>query len=66
MSGEVVPLLFVREASKDDRGLGMPYRFLGSARRVDDRGERPISITFELLDGDIPADLFMVARSAVA
>lgn len=62
----VVPLLFVREASKDDRGLGVPYRFLGAARRVDDRGERPISVTFELLDGDIPADLLVVARAAVA
>jgi superfamily II DNA or RNA helicase/HKD family nuclease len=62
----VVPLLFVREASKDDRGLGVAYRFLGAARRVDDRGERPISITFELLDGEIPADLLVVARAAVA
>jgi len=66
LDGKVIPLLFVREQSKDDRGLGVPYRFLGAARRVDDAGERPISITFELLDGDIPADLLMVARAAVA
>lgn len=66
MDPEVVPMLFVREASKDDRGLGVPYRFLGAARRVDGRGERPISITFELLDGEIPADLLVVARAAVA
>ena len=66
LDGKVTPLLFVREQSKDDRGLGVPYRFLGAARRVDDAGERPISITFELLDAEIPADLLMVARAAVA
>lgn len=66
MDPEVTPLLFVREASKDDRGLGVPYRFLGAAKRVDDRGERPISITYELTDGEIPADLLVVARAAVA
>jgi transcription termination factor Rho len=62
----VIPLLCVREQSKDDRGLGVPSRFLGASRRVDDGGGRPISITFELLDGEIPADLLMVARAAVA
>ncbi|MFT3912601.1 MAG: DUF3427 domain-containing protein [Anaeromyxobacteraceae bacterium] len=66
MDSAVVPLLFVREASKDDRGLGMPYRFLGAARRVEERGERPINITYELTDGEIPADLLVVARAAVA
>lgn len=66
MDPAVVPLLFVREASKDDRGLGVPYRFLGAAQRVDDRGERPISITYELTDGEMPADLLLVARAAVA
>jgi superfamily II DNA or RNA helicase/HKD family nuclease len=62
----ITPLLFLREAGKDDRGLGVPYRFLGAARRVDDRRERPISITYELTDGEIPADLLVVARAAVA
>lgn len=66
MDPAVVPLIFVREASKDDRGLGVPYRFLGAARRVDDRGERPISVTYELTDAEIPADLLVVARAAVA
>jgi len=60
----VTPLRFVREQCKDDRRPGVPYRFLGAARRVDDAGERPISITFELLDGDIPADLLMVPMFA--
>lgn len=62
----VTPLLFVREQSKDDRSLSVAYRFLGSVKRVDDKGERPISITYRLLDGDIPADLLVSARAAVA
>jgi superfamily II DNA or RNA helicase len=66
LGADVMPLIFVREASKDERGLGMPYRFLGAGRRVDDQGERPISVTYELLDGDIPPDLLTVARAAVA
>jgi superfamily II DNA or RNA helicase/HKD family nuclease len=61
-----VAVLFVRELAKDDRGLGGTYRLLGTAKRVADHGERPISITYRLLDGEIPPDLLSVARSAVA
>jgi superfamily II DNA or RNA helicase/HKD family nuclease len=66
LAEDTVAVLFVREVSKDDRGLGGTYRFLGTAKRVDDRGERPISITYRLLDTEIPADLLAVARAAIA
>ena len=63
---KTVAVLFVREVAKDERDLGGAYRFLGTARRVADQGERPISVTYRLQDGDIPPDLLSVARSAVA
>ena len=62
----IVPLLFVREADKDERGLGMGYRFLGAVAREDALGERPMSITYRLLDADMPADLLLSSRAAVA
>jgi hypothetical protein len=62
----VVPLLFVRSEKADDRGRTMPYTFLGAVERVDDAGERPISITYRLLDADIPGDLLAESRVAVA
>ena len=65
LNRDVVPLLFVREEEKDDRGLAVPYRFLGPADRVEDRGERPMSIVFRL-DTPMPADLLLRARAAVA
>jgi hypothetical protein len=62
----VVPLLFVRSVKADDRGRALPYTFLGAVERVDDTGERPISITYRLLDADIPGDLRAESRVAVA
>lgn len=66
LAPDTTAVLFVREVGKDDRGLGGVYRFLGTAKRVDDKGERPISVTYQLLDGDIPGELLSVARSAIA
>jgi hypothetical protein len=41
-------LLFVRTARNDEFGGGAPFLCLGTARPVDHRGERPISITWSL------------------
>jgi hypothetical protein len=65
LAPDTTAVLFVREVSKDDRGLGGVYRFLGTAKRVDDKGERPISVTYRLLDGEIPGDFLAISRSAV-
>jgi hypothetical protein len=62
----VRPLLFVREVGKDDRDLTVPYRYLGTVARVDDQGERPIRITWRLLDADLPAEVLQQSPSAVA
>ncbi len=62
----VRPLLFIREINKDDRGLGVSYRYIGAVRRVDDEGERPIRITWSLLEADLPPDLLQQSRAAVA
>ncbi|MFN7134455.1 MAG: DUF3427 domain-containing protein, partial [Myxococcales bacterium] len=66
LSDEVRPLLFVREINKDERGLGVAYRYLGLVRRVDDEGERPIRITWSLEEAELPADLLERSRAAVA
>lgn len=66
LSREITPLLFVREVGKDDRGLGVPYHYLGVAERVDDKGERPIQITWRLVEAELPADLLQQSRAAVA
>lgn len=62
----VVPLLFVRTATDDERDLAQPYVCLGSAVLVEEHGERPMSITYRLRDGDMPADLLALARVTVA
>lgn len=53
-------LLFVRESKVTDVGGGAPYLFLGEARYVEHRGERPIAITWQL-HTPMPADHFAVA-----
>ena len=53
LSDEIKPLLFVREINKDERDLGVPYRYLGMLKRHDDVGERPIKITWDLLEADL-------------
>lgn len=66
LGNEVRPLLFIRQVGKDERGLGVPYQYVGAARRVDAQGERPIQITWELLEAELPADLLQQSRAAVA
>ncbi len=66
LSNTIQPLLFIREVNKDARGLGVAYRYVGAVKRVDDEGERPIRITWELLDADLPGDLLERSRVAVA
>ncbi len=44
----VVPLLFVRESKKDSRGVTNAFRFLGAVTPRSHRGERPITIEWEL------------------
>jgi superfamily II DNA or RNA helicase/HKD family nuclease len=44
----VVPLLFVRESKKDARGVTSAFRFLGPVSPRAHRGERPITIEWEL------------------
>jgi superfamily II DNA or RNA helicase/HKD family nuclease len=44
----VQPLLFVREAKKDARGVTDAFRFLGPVLPRAHRGERPITIEWEL------------------
>ncbi|MFO0675870.1 MAG: DUF3427 domain-containing protein [Polyangiaceae bacterium] len=45
---KVVPLLFVRERKKDERGITCAFRFLGPVTPDRFQGERPISIEWKL------------------
>ncbi|MCB9662030.1 MAG: DUF3427 domain-containing protein [Sandaracinaceae bacterium] len=53
----VVPLLFVRERAKDQRGMTVPFRYLGPVTPASHRGERPITVEWEL-SAEIPPELF--------
>lgn len=44
----VTPLLFVRESKKDARGVTCAFRYLGPAQPASHRGERPITIEWQL------------------
>ncbi|WP_242393275.1 DUF3427 domain-containing protein [Anaeromyxobacter oryzisoli] len=44
----VTPLLFVRESKKDSRGVTSAFRFLGAVEPRAHRGERPITVEWEL------------------
>jgi superfamily II DNA or RNA helicase/HKD family nuclease len=44
----VTPLLFVREAKKDARGVTSAFRYLGPVEPHAHRGERPITIEWKL------------------
>ncbi|MGB8929890.1 MAG: DUF3427 domain-containing protein [Anaeromyxobacteraceae bacterium] len=44
----VTPLLFVREAKKDARGVTSAFRYLGPVQPHAHRGERPITIEWKL------------------
>lgn len=59
----VVPLLFVRETKKDDRGETAAYVFLGPVDHVSHRGERPMSIVWRFSTA-MPADLFRDVKLA--
>jgi superfamily II DNA or RNA helicase/HKD family nuclease len=65
LNPQVVPLLFVREVAKDERGLAVGYRFLGAAKLEEHRGERPISIVYRLVDGAMPPEVLARTRAAV-
>lgn len=56
-------LLFVRQAKKDERGVTMPYLFLGPVRCVGAEGERPIRIVWEL-ERAMPAGWFSEVKIA--
>ena len=53
-------LLFSRNEKESEFGSGAPYLFLGPARYVSHRGERPIAITWQL-EHPMPADAFTEA-----
>ena len=55
--------LLVRERPKDDRGVALPYTFLGPSRYVAHAGERPMSITWQL---EVPMPAAMYTRAKVA
>ena len=57
-------LLFTRPQKVSAFGTGAPYLFLGEADYVEDRGERPISITWHL-QTPMPAADFAVASVVV-
>jgi hypothetical protein len=44
----VTPLLFVREAKKDGRGVTNAFRYLGPVKPHSHRGERPITVEWDL------------------
>jgi hypothetical protein len=44
----VTPLLFVREAKQDARGVTNAFRYLGPVEPHAHRGERPITIEWKL------------------
>jgi hypothetical protein len=50
----VTPLLFVREAKKDARGVTSAFRYLGPVQPRAHRGERPITIEWELATPLLP------------
>lgn len=60
---EITPLLFVRERKKDERGVTVPYQFLGPVKYVQHQGELPMSIIWHLLE-PMPIDTFRAARVA--
>lgn len=55
-------LIFVRE-QKSFKGQALPYTFLGTAKYVEHRGNRPISIIYKL-DQPIPARYLQTTDSS--
>ncbi|MCZ7525813.1 MAG: DUF3427 domain-containing protein [Acidimicrobiia bacterium] len=58
-------VLFVRSSRTDLNGRTRPYFCAGRARYIEHRSERPMQITWELLD-PLPGDIFGAFRAAVA
>jgi len=58
-------LLFVRESPTLASGAGAPFTLLGPVTFVEDRGERPIQITWQL-QTPMPESLLEVARLVAA
>ena len=56
-------LLFVRRTNKDASGRAPGFVFLGPVSRVEDRGEKPISVTWKLAT-PMPERWFRIARAA--
>lgn len=63
LDGSSTILLFVREVNRDAYGRAPGFVFLGPATHVEDRGERPIEITWRL-ETPMPETMFRVARAA--
>ncbi len=57
----ITPLLFVRNARKDDRGATAPYLFLGPLEYQSHTGDRPMDIVWKL-KYPMPMDAFRAAR----
>jgi hypothetical protein len=56
-------LLFAREAKTGEFSRPMPYKYLGPARFVDAKGDRPVSIRWKL-ERTMPADFTSIAMTA--
>lgn len=56
-------LLFVRQARTDERGVTMPFLFLGPARYVEHESEKPMRITWEL-ERAMPPEWFRQVKVA--
>jgi len=56
-------LLFVRQAKRDERGMTMPYLFLGPVCYVSHEAEKPMRIVWEL-ETPMPPDYFREIKVA--
>lgn len=59
----IVPLLFVRERPKDDRGGTVAFVFLGPVTLVRHEGTKPMRIVWQLQE-PMPADFYTEAKVA--
>jgi hypothetical protein len=62
ISGSSAVLMFVRQQQTDEFGTA-PYLFLGPAKHVSHKGDRPIAITWQL-EHPMPADFFNSAAAS--
>jgi hypothetical protein len=59
----ITPLLFVRDRKKDERGVTVPYQFLGPVTYVQHTGEQPMNIVWHL-EAPMPVETFRSASVA--